>query len=239
MSTSIVTLARQSGLMAEMQTVANNIANLSTTGYRREGVVFTEFVRQTGNGDSLSIAAGRARTIDLTPGTLQETGARFDFAIEGEGFFLIETPQGERLTRAGAFTPNADGELVAPDGAPLLDAGGAPVFAPPDAGDIAVAPDGTLSADGQPLGRIGLYRPADPSGLVREAGARFRSEDAFVPLAPEEGGRILQGRLEGSNVDPVLELARMVEVQRAYELGQAFLDRESDRRSKLIDTLTR
>jgi flagellar basal-body rod protein FlgF len=239
MSTSIVTLSRQSGLMAEMKTVANNIANLSTTGYRREGVVFTEYVRQTVNGDSLSMAAGRARAIDLAQGTLQETGARFDFAIEGDGFFLIETPQGERLTRAGAFTPNADGELVTPDGARLLDAAGAPVFAPPDAGDISLAPDGTLSADGQPLGRIGLYRPADPVGLEREAGARFRAEDGIVALAPEEGGRILQGRLEGSNVDPVLELARMIEVQRAYELGQAFLDRESDRRSKLIDTLTR
>jgi len=237
MSISSITLSRQVGLMAEMNTVANNIANAATTGYRREGLVFTEFVNATGDGPSVSMAAGRARTIDLTQGALTETGGRFDFAIEGEGFFLIETPRGERLTRAGSFSQNQAGELVTPDGYLLLDAGGAPVFAPADAGDVSVAADGTVSADGVPIGQIGLHRPADPTGLVREAGALFRADAGTEPVI--EGARILQGRLEGANVNPVLEIARMIEVQRAYELGQAFLERESDRRSKLIDTLTR
>jgi flagellar basal-body rod protein FlgF len=237
MSTSVVTLSRQVGLMREMTTVANNIANASTTGYRREGMTFTEFVQTTPGGESLSMAAGRARTIDLSQGGLSHTGGAFDLAIEGDGFFLVQTPQGERLTRAGAFTPNAAGDLVTPDGHRLLDAGGAPVFVPPDAETVAIADDGTLSADGAPVARIGLWRPADPAGLVREAGTLFAAEQGTEPVP--EGGRILQGRLEGSNVDPVAEMARMIEVQRAYELGQAFLERESDRRSKLIDTLTR
>ncbi|MEM1430650.1 MAG: flagellar hook-basal body complex protein [Pseudomonadota bacterium] len=237
MSISSITLSRQVGLMTEMNTVANNIANAATTGYRREGIVFTEFVNATGTGPSVSLAAGRARSLDLTQGLLTETGGRFDFAIEGDGFFLVETPRGERLTRAGSFSQNAAGELVTPDGYLLLDAGGAPVFAPADAGDVSVAADGTVSADGAPIGQIGLYRPADPAALVREAGALFRADAGTEPVL--EGARILQGRLEGSNVNPVQEIARMIEVQRAYELGQAFLDRESDRRSKLIDTLTR
>ncbi|NBC96134.1 MAG: flagellar hook-basal body complex protein [Deinococcus-Thermus bacterium] len=237
MSTSVVTLSRQVGLMREMDTIANNIANAATAGYRREGVLFTEYVRATRGGESLSMAAGRARNIDLTQGDLRQTGGAFDLAIEGEGFFLVETPAGERLTRAGSFTPNAAGDLVTDAGHRLLDAGGAPVFAPPDARDIAVARDGTMTADGAPVARIGLYRPVDPAGLVREAGALFRAEDGVEPVLQEVA--ILQGRLEGSNVDPVLEIARMIEVQRAYELGQAFLERESDRRTKLIDTLTR
>ena len=237
MSTSIVTLARQVGLMREMTTVANNIANTATAGYRREGVVFTEYIKASPGGDSLSMAAARARTVDLSQGALTQTGGTFDLAIEGEGFFLVQTPGGERLTRAGAFTPNDAGDLVTSDGHPLLDAGGAPVFAPPDAATITIAPDGTMSADGAPIAQIGLWRPTDPTDLVREAGALFRAEQGTEPVI--DGGRILQGRLEGSNVDPVLEIARMIEVQRAYELGQAFLDRESDRRSKLIDTLTR
>jgi flagellar basal-body rod protein FlgF len=236
MSTSIVTLSRQSGLMREMTTIANNIANADTAGYRREGLVFSEFVRTTPGGDSLSIAAGRARTIDLRQGALTATGGRFDLAIEGEGFFLVATPEGERLTRAGAFTPNEAGDLVTAEGHALLDAGGAPVFAPPAARDIFVAADGTVSADGAPISQIGLYRPTDPTTLEREAGALFRAEGVEPVI---EGATILQGRLESSNVDPVTEIARMIEVQRAYELGQAFLDRESDRRSKLIDTLTR
>jgi flagellar basal-body rod protein FlgF len=237
MSTSVVTLARQVGLMREMTLVAGNIANAATTGYRREELVFTEFVHASPGGDSLSMAAARARTVDLAQGRITETGGTFDLAIEGEGFFLVQTPRGERLTRAGAFTPNEAGDLVTPEGHPLLDAGGAPVFVPPGAEVIGVADDGTVSADGAPLAKIGLWRPAEPTDLVREAGALFRAEAGAEPVL--DGGRILQGRLEGSNVDPVAEIARMIEVQRAYELGQAFLDRESDRRSKLIDTLTR
>lgn len=237
MSTSIVTLSRQVGLMREMNTIANNIANAGTTGFRREGVTFSEFVQTTPGGDSLSIAAARARRIDLSQGGLQPTGGQFDFAIEGEGFFLVDTPRGERLTRAGAFSPNAFGDLVTPAGDPLLDAGRARVFVPPDVQTVTLGADGTLSADGNPVAQIGLFRPLDAKGLTREAGALFRAEGGVEPVI--EGGRILHGRIEGANVEPVLEIARMIEVQRAYELGQAFLDRESDRRSKLIDTLTR
>jgi flagellar basal-body rod protein FlgF len=99
-------LTRQSGLMREMQVVANNIANLSTTGFRREGVVFSEYV----NGDwtkspSLSMAHGSGRMVDLSQAGVSQTGGTFDFAIQGEGFFLIETPEGNRLTRAGSFHP--------------------------------------------------------------------------------------------------------------------------------------
>jgi len=182
------------------------------------------------------MARDRARHIDLTQGAITKTAATFDFAIQGEGFFLVEGPQGELLTRAGRFSPNADGDLVTPDGRRVLDAGGAPVFVPPDARAITVASDGTLSADGQPLNVIGLVRPADPNGLIRESGALFRSEAGTEPILEPV---ILQGFVENANVDPVLEITRMIEVQRAYELGQAFLDRESDRRSKVIDTLTR
>jgi flagellar basal-body rod protein FlgF len=223
--------------MTEMRTVANNIANISTPGFRREGVVYSEWIQAAPpGGDSVSIAAARARTVDLSPGGMTATGAPFDFAIEGEGFFLVETPRGERLTRAGSFTPNEAGELVTAQGHRLLDAGGAPVFVPPEAGEIAVARDGTLSAAGRPLAQLGLVRPLDPEGLSREPGQLFAAQGGTEPVIE---GRILQGHLEGSNVDPMLEMARMIEVQRAYELGQAFMERESKRRSAVLDTLMR
>ena len=236
MSTSVPALARQVGLMAEMQSVANNIANAATTGFRREGVIFSEYVRASPGGPSLSLAVARARNIDLTAGPVTETGGAYDLAIRGEGFFAVETPEGPRLTRAGHFIPNAQGDLVTPDGHLLLGAGGAPVFVPPDARDVTISEDGTLSADGAPIAQIGLVLPEDPLSLRHEPGVLFAFEGALLPA---EDATLLQGRLEGSNVNPVLEIARMIEVQRAYELGQAFLDRESDRRSKLIDTLTR
>lgn len=219
------TLSRQSGLAREMQIVANNIANAATTGYRSEGMIFSEFVQPVEDGASLSMGQGNVRNTSFLQGTLTQTGAPFDLAIEGDGFFLIETPAGERLTRSGAFSPNGQGDLVNYDGFRVLDAGGAPVFVPPGA-DIAVSNDGTLSADGNPVGQIGVVRPLDPSTLVREDGVMFKTEDGFEP---SDTARVLQGFVENSNVNPIGQLARMIEVQRAYELGQSFLEAEDER----------
>jgi len=213
--------------MNEMRVVANNLANISTTGFRTEGVIFAEHVRALGPGqDSLSMATASARQTLSAQGTLIQTGGAYDLAIEGDGFFLIETPGGERLTRAGAFTPNENGDLVTPEGYRVLDAGGAPVFIPQGAGPVGIAPDGTISAGGQPVGQVGLVMPVDLIGMVREDGVRFRADDGFEPAFD---GRIAQGFVEESNVDPILQVSRMIEVQRSYELGQSFLDKEDER----------
>lgn len=226
-------LTRQSGLMREMQVVANNIANLSTTGFRREGVIFSEHVTRMNEGPSLSMASGNARLVDLSQAGVSQTGGAFDLAIQGEGFFLIETATGQALTRAGAFTPSASGELVTPDGNRLLDQGGAPVFIPPNAKVVAVAQDGTVSADGQPIARIGLWGPTDPTALRHQTGTMFSAGE----VQPLDGAILLQGFLENSNVEPVSEIARMIEVQRAYEMGQKFMDAEDQRMRGVIQTL--
>ena len=228
------TLARQSGLLSDMSTVAQNISNMSTTGYRAERVVFSEFVVDLGPGEeSLSMARTTARSSDASQGALRQTNGSLDLAIEGDGFFMVETASGPRLTRAGAFSASGDGLLVAPDGAPVLDAGQAAIFLPPNVTEIAIAADGTLSADGQPLAQVGLFRPIDPTSPTRAEGTRF---DPGGAVEPADTGRILQGFLETSNVDAVSEIARMIEVQRAYELGQTFLDREDERIRATIRT---
>lgn len=220
-------LTRLSGLMREMSVVANNIANISTTGFRSEGLVFAEHIAATGRNDpSLSMGSAIGRSISAQQGALEQTGSEFDLAIEGEGFFLIDTPEGEALTRAGAFIRNDTGELVTPEGNFLLDAGGAPIFVPPQATSIAVAPDGTVSADGQPLTVVGLYMPNNPVELTRRAGTSFTADSGYQPA---DNASVLQGFLEQSNVDPVAQIARMIEVQRAYELGQSFMDAEDNR----------
>jgi flagellar basal-body rod protein FlgF len=221
--------------MREMQVVAHNIANISTTGFRREGVIFSEYVKRMEDAPSLSMANGNTRHIDLRQAGLSQTGGAFDFAIQGEGFFLVETPQGQSLTRAGAFTPNAEGELANPDGYRLLDLGGAPIFVPPDAGQVALSSDGTLSAKGQPLAQIGLWQPGDPLKMTHQGGTIFASET----VVPAESGMILQGFVEESNVNPISEIARMIEVQRAYEMGQGFMEKEDERMRGVIQTLGR
>ncbi len=231
------TLTRQSGLMSEMRAVANNIANANTTGFRAEGVIFSEYIQSLGpNAPSLSMAAARVRETIQTQGALAQTGGAFDLAIEGDGYFMVQTPQGNRLTRAGSFTPNENGDLVTMDGSLVLDAGGAPVFIPQGVGPIGIAPDGTISADDVPVGQIGLFLPTDPNGMIREDGVRFRA-DAGVEPALE--GRMMQGALEESNVDSVMQITRMIEVQRAYELGQGFLDKEDQRIRGVIQMMNR
>lgn len=230
-----VTLSRQSGLLHQMETIANNIANASTQGFRREGVVFSEYITRAGEAPSLSMGYGNARVVDLQQAGLTQTGGSFDLAIEGEGFFMIATPQGQLMTRSGAFTPGPDGTLLTDDGYQVLDGGGASIFVPPDARNIAVARDGTVSADGTPIARIGLWQPTDPLTLKHESGTRFSAS----AVEPAEGGTILQGYLEESNVDPLQEVASMIAVQRAYELGQSFMDREDERTRNVIQTLGR
>ena len=231
-----VTLSRQSGLMQEMRVIANNIANSATTGFRQEGVIFSEYVRAIPDQPSLSMTRSQVRNTSQEQGMLTQTNGRFDLAIQGDGYFLIETPAGERLTRAGSFTPNAQGDLVTADGHFLLDAGGAPVFVPPDAGDIGIASDGTISSDGRAMGQIGLFQPVDPLTMQREDGVMFRAGSGVEPAG---GAAILQGYLESSNVSAILQVSRMIEVQRAYEAGQNLLNAEDERLRNVIKTLVR
>ena len=230
-------LTRQSGLMAEMRTVANNIANANTTGFRREGVIFAEHLTALDrHDDTLSMAHARGRMLDLNQGVLTQTNNNLDLAIEGDGFFLVEAPEGLRLTRAGAFMPSAEGELMTADGHRLLDEGQAPIILPAGASSVAVGADGTLSSNGLPFGRIGLFNAPEGVNLTHEGGTAFSIEGDPEPV---EEARIRQGFLEESNVDPVFEITRMIEVQRAYELGQSFLDREDQRIRGAITAMTR
>lgn len=229
---SYVTLSRQSGLLKNLDVIANNIANMSTTGFRREGAIFTEVVeRLSVLGGSSSQSGARARMTDFGQAALRATGGAFDLAIEGEGFFLIENDAGPALTRAGAFVRNVDGDITTADGRRLLDAGEAPVFIPADARVVAIATDGTISADGQPIGQIAVVTVEDLTTLTRGQGGIFTTDDALIPA---ENSSVFHGFVEGSNVDPVRELTRMIEVQRAYEMGQSFLSNEDERMREVV-----
>ena len=229
-------LTRMRGLEDELRVVANNIANVSTTGYRAEGLVFAEVLKAAEvDGGALAMAAPRARHTDQSAGGASRTGGALDLAIQGEGYFMVETPEGPRLTRAGAFTLSAEGEMVTlGQGWRVLDEAGQPIALPPGP-DPTIGEDGTIAQGDQPVARVGLFA-APPESLLRQDGVAFRFEG---DPEPDPRSRVLQGYLEQSNVDPVSELARMVEVQRAYELGQSFLDIENRRLTSAVQTLGR
>lgn len=229
-----ITLTRQSGLMREMEIIAHNIANAATTGFRQQGLVFSEYISSVENGDSLSMAAARVNKTSMVQGSLTQTGNPLDLAIEGQGFFQLETPNGIRLTRAGAFNVNSVGDIVSADGHRVLDIGGAPINVPPGDADVTVAADGTLSRGDQLLGQIGIVIPEQNSDLRREAGVLFETQSALLPSVD---GLVLQGHLEGSNVDAISQLTRLIEVQRAYEMGQKLLDMGDERSRSALQTL--
>ena len=250
-----INLSRQSGLLKEMRVIANNIANVSTTGFRRQGAVFSEYVVQAGapsNGQnplkghqaslsgsiSGSVSMGRlgAHFDDFSNGGLNQTGGTYDLAIDGEGFFRIGTDAGERLTRAGRFMTDRDGTLITVDGYSVLDEAGSTIQIPPDVGLIAIGGDGSISADGQPLGKIGIVTA--PAQSMERMGDNLWQLRTGGQFAPHDNPKIMQGFLESSNVNPIIEIARMIEVQRAYEAGQKLLEIEDERIGKTVRTIS-
>lgn len=229
-------LSKQAGLSKELNSVANNIANASTAGYRREGMLFSEYVRALGPQDrSISQANVGGHYFDATPGAVTQTGGMFDVAIDGEGYFLVDTPFGERLTRQGSFMLNAEGELVTPAGHRVLGDSGSPIAIPPEATSITIAQDGSIAADGAPIGKLGLVT-VEPTALAREGANLLRAEEDYTQM---ESPKLRQGFIEESNVNTVLEVSRLIEVQRAYEMGQQLLKDEDERISKTVDAMRR
>lgn len=224
-------LSRQAGLLKELNTVANNIANMNTNGFRREGAIFAEHVKSVGKKDpSISIPTMSHRYVDLSAGEITNTKNPLDLSIEGDAFFLIEGSDGERLTRDGAFSLNANNELVTANNARVLNNGGGAITIPPQATALSVTEDGTVFADDQPVGKVGLMT-ADPAFLIREGSNHFRAERGVEPALD---ARIRQNSLEKSNVNAVEEMARLIVVQRAYESGQNLIQNEDDRIKKTI-----
>lgn len=216
--------------MRELSAIANNLANSSTTGYRSDQAIFTEYVvGRTGPRDSLSIGALGGHAFNNLPGAMKVTGGTFDVALQGEGYFLLETDRGQRLTRAGHFQLNAQGELVDAVGNRVLAEGGNPIVFPKNASDIRFGSDGIISAGDFIVDRLAVMVP---QGEMRRDGAtHFEAPGGVAPVGTDG---VTQGALEQSNVSPVLEVSRMIEVQRAYEFGQALLEREDQRIDQVI-----
>lgn len=227
------TLARQHGLMQEMQVVSNNLANSSTTGYKTDRAIFAEFLVGSDSGNtSLSMGSLAGHAFEMEQGGLKATGGQFDVAVQGNGFFSIETPQGPRLTRAGHFQLSADGTLVDMIGNSVLGVGGGPIQIPPEATQVTISADGTISTDGELIEQIGVVLP--DGELMRDSNTYFSAPAGYGNATDFS---VVQGALEQSNVSPVLEVARMIEVQRAYEAGQTILEREDQRIGQVISTI--
>lgn len=239
-----VALSRAMALQRSIAVTANNVANVNTPGFKGEKSVFEGYVEAQGAGarDDVTFVLDRGSYIDMSPGGLQMTGNALDIAVQGDGWLGFQTPDGQiGLGRNGQLTMDADGRLVTAAGHQVLDAGGGPLALPADAGDVTIATDGTITnAQGDTFGRVGVFRGADAQSYERVPGGLFVPPGGGQPpLEPVLGARVVQGAVEGSNVDPVTEMARMIEMQRAFERSVTAMETEDKLTDEALQRLGR
>jgi flagellar basal-body rod protein FlgF len=237
----LVGLSRQMALGRELDVIANNMANVTTNGFKARESRFQEFTMPVARANTfrpqdraLSFVVDAGTALDTSQGAIETTGNALDAAIKGDGFFAVQTPGGERYTRNGAFTLDAAGQLVTSDGYPVQGDNG-PITIGPQETDLAFAPDGTVSTSQGQRGHLRLVRFNDPSALQNEGGNLF---SASVP--PQPAGltsRVEAGTIERSNVKPVIEMTRLIEVNRAYTNVAGMMSRLDDMKRSAISRL--
>ena len=235
-TSSYLALSRQTVLQREMTVIANNLANATTTGYQAERLVFDEALARTGRR-AVAFVQDVAQARDLAPGPITQTGNPLDLALEGPGYLAFATAEGVRYGRAGHLEIDREGRLVNADGQPLLDDSGNPISLPLDEPTVTVAGDGTISGRGGPLGRIGIATFPNEHALRHAGDGLFAAEEPGLPPSPAT--RLVQGALEGSNVQPVLEMTAMLASVRAFEGAQRLLDTEHDLERQAIERAVR
>jgi flagellar basal-body rod protein FlgF len=237
-----VGLSRQMVLRRELDIIANNIANMDTSGFKVESLMHktepTAPAMTVGGPRPVKFVAADGVARDFGQGTMVKTGAALDMAIDGKGFFQIQSPNGPRFTRDGRFTTDPTGRLVTQGGHPVLDESGGEITIDPEKGQVAIGADGTMSQGDERVGKVGMYQFANAGALEKTGDNLFRNASNLQP-EPASDVRLRQGMLETSNVKPVLEITRMVQVTRAYEQMAKMMDSEADLSRRAVERLGR
>jgi len=244
----LIGLSRQMTLERQLDVVANNVANVNTTGYKADKSLFQEFLMPGAHQDNfqgkdrrVSYVTDRATYHDFAQGPLEPTKSPLDVAIDGKGFLVVQTPGGERYTRDGSLQINAQGQLVTAAGNPVLGTGGPIVFQPTDK-EVTINADGGVSVlEGvnridSIRGKLRLVSFAQAQKLVKE-GANLYSGGEGNAAQPDAISRVRQGFVEKSNVNSVSEMSKMIEVTRAYTQISAMLQQQGDLRKSALEKL--
>lgn len=245
----LIGLSRQMALSRELDVVANNIANVDTTGYKADNASFAAFLMPGasdnefgGNDRRLSFVDDRAGWTDLSQGAVEHTGNPLDVAIDGKGFLVVQTPRGQRYTRNGALSINPAGQLVTSDGDPVLGTGG-PITLQFTDHDVTIGATGLItvregaSTESSTRGQLQIVAFAQPRRLQKDGGSTFMAPPDAAPAAAPAATRLVQGAVEKSNVRAVVEMTRMIEITRSYTDIAAILQQEGDMRRNSLQQL--
>lgn len=235
----LISLSRQIALQRQMDVLANNMANMNTTGFKSEQILFEEYVMPVARDKDfptldqpLSFVQDWATIHDLSGGAMVQTGSELDVGLNGDGFFAVQTADGERWTRAGSFQLSNNGTLVDSNGNPVLGNGGPIQFGPEETG-ILIGSDGSVSSSGGQKGRLRLVEFDNVQELTREGDNLWAGG---TPVAATNT-RTMQGFIEKSNVSGVSEMAEMIRVTRAYESAASLAQKQDELRRNAIQRL--
>jgi flagellar basal-body rod protein FlgF len=241
--TMLISLSHQMAAYQAMDSIANNLANVSTPGFKRETPTFQEFVARVKPSENekgsqkVSYVQETGVVRDLAEGPMQSTGGRFDFAIHGNGYFAIQTANGERYTRNGHFTLDLNGKLSTEGGDEVETQGGALSITPQD-GDVNVSGDGTVSATingtQTQLGKLKVVDFANDAALQKEGDSLYSTTQTANSTAKV---KVVQGMLESSNVQPVVEISNMIEIMRSYQATTDLSQSQHSQEMASIDKL--
>jgi len=236
----MVGLSAQQVLQKRMDTTANNLANMTTAGFKVEHLVTRDLSEKpataTDTPSEISFADAWMLQRDFSAGSMEQTGNALDFAIEGEGFFAVQTAAGEAFTRDGRFSLNAQGQIVTRNGDPVMGDGG-PITLNPTGGPISVSREGTISQDGAAAGTLRVSNFPTPAALERVGNNLWRATDEPAQAATD--ARVVSGFVEGSNVNAVQELTEMIEISRSYQSVAKMIAQSDELRGTSIEKLAR
>jgi flagellar basal-body rod protein FlgF/flagellar basal-body rod protein FlgG len=246
----LVGLSRQMALSHELDIVANNVANIDTTGFKADNAAFSEYLmpgasdgRLQGGDKRISFVQDRLSWIDFSPGAIERTGDPLNVAIDGDGYLVVQTPRGQRYTRNGALSTNATGQLVTSEGYQVLGENGPITFQPNDH-NVNISPSGIITvregsstADAQ-RGRLQLVSFAQSRQLQKDGGSTFMAPNGVNSNPAPANTRVLQAALEKSNVNPVAAMARMIEITRSYSDIANILQQQNDQRRNALSQLS-
>jgi len=235
----LIGLSRQIGLKRQMNVIANNVANINTNGYKAQSLLFEEYVMPVASDNTfgysdqpLSYTNAWATINDFSGGAIAQTGNFLDIALQGKGFLAVQTPSGERWTRAGSLKIDNSGLLVDNSGNPVLSEGGQIRFAPSET-DIRFNEDGSILTSEGNKGFLRIVEFDEPQILTREGDNLFSGGE---PIAASDT-RVVQGAIERSNVSGVIQIAEMIRVNRSYQSMAKLMERQDKMRSEAIGVL--
>ncbi len=209
-----LTLSRQMAMLRDLEVTSNNMANSNTTAYQTSHTMFDSYMVQDNGRGKMAFAHDISTYRNLEQGSLTATGNTLDFAINGDGYFVVQTPAGVRYTRGGNFKIDTSGTLVTQDNYPILDPGAQTIRFNPDDKNITIGAMGNISVNGEQRGFIDLVSFANQQNM-KKLGDRLFTTDATPQ--PALNARVVQGALEGSNVQPVLEMTHLLDITHSVE----------------------